>query len=274
LRGDAKIEIVPCRITLRNVHEDYMNRSVTCLAFPLIFASSASAQNGPVKFIANTLVVQAAGTYESDPDLATLTFDLSSQDKALSLAYAKTTKSMQQIVAVALKNGLKKEEIVTGVLTLTPSYDLDRSKKPKSYYVHGQIVLKVQDFSKIGPILDDSVQNGLADFRSREYSLEDEDVAKQHAVADAMRNAVDRAKTALAENGQKEGAIRNANVDVSQISDISQFNVPQLGALATVEVRAAGSLFSHNKAVPPPPPPVQPGKITVTAAVQCAFQIE
>lgn len=254
-----------------------MNRPMICLALLFVLASTAAAQNEPVKFIANTLVVQADGTYESDPDLATLTFDVSSQDKALSQAYTKATQSMQQIVAVAQKNGLKKEEIVTGVLTLTPSYDLDRNKKPKSYYVHGEIVLKVHDFSKIGPILDDSVQNGLADFRSLEYSLENEEAAKQRAVADAMRNAVDRAKAALIENGQKAGAIRYANVDVRQVNGISQYDVAQLGAVATtVEVRSeGGGLFAPRKVAPPtPPPPVQPGKITVTATVQCAFQIE
>ncbi|HKW87848.1 MAG TPA: SIMPL domain-containing protein [Candidatus Acidoferrales bacterium] len=253
-----------------------MNRPLICLAFLLAFASAACAQSEPVKFIANTLVVQADGTYESDPDLATLTFDVSSQDNALSRAYAKATQSMQQIVAVAQKNGLKKNEIVTGVLTLTPSYDLDHNKKPKSYSVNGEIVLKVHDFSKIGPILDDSVQNGLADFRSLEYSLENEEAAKQRAVADAMHNAVERAKAALMENGQKSGAIRYANVDISQISGIAQFDVAQLGALSeSVEVKSSGGLFSHKRvAPPPPPPPVQPGKITVTATVQCAFHIE
>ncbi|MGH9780539.1 MAG: SIMPL domain-containing protein [Candidatus Acidiferrales bacterium] len=238
-------------------------------------ALPAYAQNQPIKFIADAIVVQAGGTYETDPDLATLSFDISSQDKALTQAYAKATQAMQQIVTVAQRNGLKKEEISTGVLTLTPSYDLGHNKKPRLYYVHGEIVLKVHDFSKIGPLLDDSVQGGLADFRSLTYSLESEEAAKERAVADAMRNAVARAKSALAQNNQKIGAVRYATVDVSQITGISQFNVADLSTTEAVESSSGGLFARHKVAAPaPPPPPVQPGKITVSATVQCAFQIQ
>lgn len=136
--------------------------------------------------------------------------------------------------------------------------------------------MKVHDFTKIGPLLNDSVQGGLADFRSLTYFLENEETAKERAVADAMHNAVERAKAALAQNNQKIGAVRYASVDVSQITGVSQYNVAQL---SSVEVEATtssgGGLFAKHKEAPaPPPPPVQPGKITVSATVQCAFQIQ
>ena len=253
-----------------------MKRIVVSLACLGAMALPTFAQNQPIKFIADTLVLQASGTYETDPDLATLSFDIPSQDKELTQAYAKATQAMQQIVSVAQRDGLKKEEISTGVLTLTPSYDLGHNKKPRLYYVHAEIVLKVHDFTKIGPLLNDSVQGGLADFRSLTYSLENEETAKERAVADAMHNAVERAKAALAQNNQKIGAVRYASVDVSQITGVSQYNVAQL---SSVEVEATtssgGGLFAKRKEAPaPPPPPVQPGKITVGATVQCAFQIQ
>lgn len=101
-----------------------MKRIVVSLACLGAMALPTFAQNQPIKFIADTLVLQASGTYETDPDLATLSFDISSQDKELTQDYAKATQAMQQIVSVARRDGLKKEEISTGVLTLTPSYDL------------------------------------------------------------------------------------------------------------------------------------------------------
>lgn len=249
-----------------------MNRTALCLVFLCVFALPALAQqNEQTKFIADTLVVQANGTFEAEPDLATLTFDITSQDKDLTQAYTKATQSMQQIVAVAEKNGLTKQEVSTGVLTLTPSSDVGRNRKPKSYYVQGEIVLKVHDFTKIGAILNDSVENGLANFRSLEYSLENEESAKARAAADAMHNAIERAKAALAQNGQKPGSIRYANVDVGQIAGITEFS----------RLEAYGKLESADSISAPPPappavmaPPVQPGKITVSATVQCAFQIQ
>jgi uncharacterized protein len=250
---------------------------IILLSLAVLFLATipARAQEQAIKFIADTLVVQANGTYEAEPDLATMTFDISSQDKNLTQAYSKATEAMQQIVAVAQKNGLKKEEISTGVLTLTPSYSLDRNKKPKEYFVQGQIDLRVHDFTKIGAILDDSVQSGLANFRSLSYSLENEEGAKARAVADAMHNALERAKAALAQNQQKAGAVRYANVDVGQIVGIAQYNVGQLET-EDAEVSAGGGGFFGKKkvAAPPPAPPVQPGKIIVNATVQCAFQIQ
>lgn len=60
-----------------------MKRILIVAVFLCAFGRLASAQGPEVKFIANTLVVQAEGSYEADPDLATLTFDVSSQDKDL-----------------------------------------------------------------------------------------------------------------------------------------------------------------------------------------------
>jgi len=55
--------------------------------FVTLLGSIANAQAPELKFIADTLVVQAEGTYEADPDLATMTFRIFSQEKELKKAY-------------------------------------------------------------------------------------------------------------------------------------------------------------------------------------------
>jgi len=60
-----------------------MKRIALCFFWLFLLALTSKAQNPEVKFIADTLVVQAQGTFEADPDLATLRFDISSQDKEL-----------------------------------------------------------------------------------------------------------------------------------------------------------------------------------------------
>src|SRR5215475_774066 len=84
---------------------------------------AAFAQNPEVKFIADTLVVQADGTYDADPDLATLTFQIFAQDKDLKQAYAKASLSAQHIVEIAQRVGLNKEDIRSGALTVNPIYE-------------------------------------------------------------------------------------------------------------------------------------------------------
>jgi uncharacterized protein len=255
--------------------EDAM-KSIVCTAVIMCWlALPVEGQEGTTKFVADTLVIQAEGTYESDPDLATLRFDISSQEKELRQAYRKATESMQRIVALADRSGLKKEDVSTGVFRVSPSYSGDRNRKVRSYLVEGQIVLKVHDFSKIGPILDGSVQDGIADFRSLTYSLADEEATKERAVSEAMRRAGSRATAAVAERGQKLGALRYANVDVRQLANLLQLSM--VPAAETVEVTAEPSsgFFPRRKGTIPAaaPPPLGAEKITVTATVQCAFQI-
>lgn len=196
------------------------------LSLSLIFLISlpCAAQNPEVKFIADTLVVQAEGQYEADPDLATLSFHISSQEKELKRAYDNAAQSMRKIVDLADRNGLHKEEISTGVLTVFPFYEGDRKQRARSYRVTGDITLHVRDFSRIGALIDDSVQDGIADFRSLKYSLADEEAAKEHAVAQAMHRAVSRASVALEQKGQKLGALRYATLDVKQLMGAAWLN--------------------------------------------------
>src|SRR5260370_31173901 len=168
----------------------------------------AGAQTPELKFIADTLVVQADGTYEADPDLAKMTFRIFSQEKEMKRAYDTASQSMQRISALAASNGVNKEDISTGVLTVAPLYEGDRKKRARSYYVQGEMIVRVRDFSRIGPILDGSVEDGIADFRSLSYSLSDEEAAKKQTVAQPVGRALGRASVALEQKGQKLGILR------------------------------------------------------------------
>ncbi len=238
-------------------------------------AQAVSAQLPEVKFIADTLVVQADGTYEADPDLATMTFSIFSQEKEMKQAYSAANQSIERIATLAAANGLSKNDVSTGVLTVAPIYEGDRKKRAKSYYVQGRIVLKIRDFSHIGPILDGTVDDGIADFRSLTYSLSDEEAAKKQAVAEAMRRAIGRAKIALEQKGQTLGGLRYMSLDVKQLYGVAALEGREVYSMAQLTSGASGGLFrAKAPPPPPPPPPPQPEKITVTAGVQCAFQIQ
>ena len=240
----------------------------------LILAPIVRAQSSDVKFIADTLVVEADGTYAADPDLATLTFNIFSQDKDLKLTYSHASEAVERIVALAQKNGIPKDDVSSGILTVRPFYDGDRKKKAKSYAVSGLVTVKVRDFSKIGSILEGSVDDGITDFRSLTYSLSDEEAAKQKAVGEAMRHAVGRASAALAQKGQKVGSLRFANLDVKQLVGVSTLELYSMIQTIPGAANEQAGTRGYAKAAPPPPPLPQPEKITVSATVQCAFQIQ
>ncbi|MCI0352396.1 MAG: SIMPL domain-containing protein [Acidobacteriales bacterium] len=252
-------------------------RMLPVLFLAVLAPLGATAQQPEVKFIADTLVVQSEGRFESDPDLAVMAFDVSAQEKELKEAYGKASQSLRNIVAVAERNGLSKDAIQTGVLTVTPFYSRDRNRKARAYRVEGHVTLKVRDFAKIGPIMDESVQEGIVDFRSLTYALANEESAKQKAVADAMHRAVGRASVALEQTKQRLGPARSVSLEISNLIGIAQIQSLSIDGHESFERSGGGGgLFGMaRKAVPPPPPPpVQPGKITITASVQCVFGIE
>jgi uncharacterized protein YggE len=252
-----------------------MKRIVMIAALLCVMVGRVSAQAPEVKFLADTLVVQAEGSYEADPDLATLIFDISSQDKELKKAYNVATTSMQRITALADKSGLKKEDVYTGALTVAPTYERGHNNKAKSYTVQGQITLKVRDFSLIGPLLDGAVEDGIAELRSVTYSLQDEEAAKERAVADAMHCAVGRATVALAQNGQKLGAVRTASLDVRQLVGVTQIQTYQMEEMTEIAGQPADKKDRNREAgASLPMPAMRPQKITVSASVQCAFAIK
>ena len=243
-----------------------MKQAILSAWFVLV-ALPLAGQTQEAKFLADTLTVQAEGKYEADPDLATLTFHVSAQEKKLKRAYEQATRSMQRILELAERNGLAKQDISTGTLTVRPVYDWgDRKQRARAYRVEGKVILRLRDFARIGELIDESVENGIADFRSLTYSLADEEAAKQRAIAAAMRQAEAHARVAMTGNARRLGELRYVSVDVKQLAGIVQFVNPLEGLRAeTFALRSGVGV--------PSPPEVVPEKISVAATVQCVFQI-
>lgn len=94
-----------------------------------------------------------------------------------------------------------------------------------------------------------------------------------------MRRAIGRATAALEQSKQKLGPTRYVNVEVRNLVGATPIEMAYVAAATeTVEVSSGGGggIFPHAKraSAPPPPPPVQPGKLTVSATIQCVFGIE
>lgn len=241
--------------------------------------AGAQSQSQEVKINSDTIAVQSEGRFAADPDLATLEFSVSTQDKELKRAYGAATQSVQRIVELAEKNGVAKEDVTTGVLTVIPQYDGGRNRRARGYSVDGSVTLRLHDFSKIGGVIDEAIQDGITDFRSLTYSLADEESAKRNAVAEAMRRAAGRAAVALEQRNQKLGQLRYASLDVREITGVSRIAMPVMASeMMTVEVSSSSSggygSSGQSKRIPPPLPNTRPEKINVTATVQCVYQIQ
>jgi uncharacterized protein YggE len=124
----------------------------------------------------------------------------------------------------------------------------------------------VRDFTRLGTLIDESVEEGIVDFRSLAYSLADEEAAKQRAIAEATRRAEMRARAALGDS-RKLGALRYVSVDVQQPIGIARFEAMPVMMVAEMGVAKA-------RAPEPPPMLPSPEKIRITATVHCVFQMQ
>ncbi len=250
-----------------------MRKTLLLLTILVALARGAGAQEQEAKYIADTVTVQADAIYEADPDLATLIFQVSVTEKELRKAYDRATEALDRITQLAERNGLAKQDVTSGAFTVTPDIDWgDRKRKPKAYRVESNVTFRLRDFSRVGAVIDEAVEGGIAEFRSLTFSLADEEAAKVRAVTLARERAEARARAALG-NGSKLGPPRIVTVDVTQPARV--VSVTNLNGWSVAESRRGSFLGVAKQAAPPPPPPPtgSPEKISVRAMVHCVFQI-
>ncbi len=247
-----------------------MKRAIQTLIVALLAVLPTGAQTQDVKYVADTVVVQAEGQYEADPDLATLTFQVSVQDKELRKAYERATEALNRIVRLAERNRVAKDDVSTGSFTVFPIYDWsDKKRKARAYRVESRVTLRVRDFTRIGTLIDESVEEGIVDFRTLTYSLADEEAAKQRAIAEATRRAEARARAALGDT-RKLGTLRYVSVDVQQ--PIGLIRLEAGAVMETVEVAATTEAKAKRQLASMPIP--TPERIRITATVHCVFQMQ
>jgi len=242
----------------------------------LVLAATATAHAQEVKLVADSVAVQADGTFEADPDLAALVFSIRVQEKELKQAYAKADAALDRILQLAQRNGLGKQEISTGALTVAPQQDWnDRKIKVRAYRVERRVTFRLKDFTKIGTLIDEAVQDEITEFRSLAFTLENEEKAKQQAIAEASKNAEARARAALNDGGRKLGALRSINVEVRQLVGVTQVDTRSINGLALM-IEAKGLVDAARRAQLSSAALAEaaPEKIRVTASVQCLYQLQ
>ncbi len=234
-----------------------------------LFAQAQEAKQAP-----NTLVIQAESEFAADPDLATLSFHVFAQDKLLQRAYQQADSATQRILQLAARSGLSPQEISAGTLRVIPIQDWsDKKIRIRSYRVETTIRLRVKDFARIAPLVDEAVQEGISELRSVDYTLEDEEDARQRAIAAAMRSAEARARVALRDNGRRRlGSLLAAAVDVTEtLRPAITLPVNGRNYLDYLRLQSAGEPSTMGAA---PTSTALPEKIRVRASVQCVFQLE
>ena len=160
------------------------------LLLALLISSVTFSQDRPtVTAQPNSVFVGADGKFEANPDTAVMQFNISAQEATSREAYDHASKSAEQVRQILRSNGIEPKSAEIGYMSLQPVYDFKTAKrKLVGYRVNANVSLKLKDFSKIAPIVQ-QLAIDVTESQSLNYTLEDIDAAKAKAVDDAYRRA-------------------------------------------------------------------------------------
>lgn len=229
----------------------------------LAVSALAMAQERPtIQAQPNTVLVGADGKFEANPDTALVQFNISAQEDNARGAYDRASKAAEQIREILRSNGIDPKTAEISSFSIQPVYDYRPAKaKLVAYRVNASVSLKLKDFTKVAPIIQQLSDMDVTANQSVSYTLEDVEAAKTKALEDAFRHAHDSASAVARAGGRTLGELSYASVDTFENVRIS----PMVHTLA--KMTAPG-------AAPAPTEEFSPQTVTVTAHVNTVFMLK
>jgi uncharacterized protein YggE len=247
-----------------HVGKENAMKILSCIMLGATLTVLGMAQEHPAPIaMANSVAVGADGKYESAPDTALFQFNISAQEATSQAAYDRASRATQQVRDLLKTNQIDPKDAEIGSFSLDPVYDYRNAKrKLVGYRVNTSVSLKLKDFKKIGPIVQQLSDLDVTENQNLSYTLQEMEAAKAKAVEDAYRKAHEEAATLARAAGRTLGELSYASLDVLQPIR----PVPVMGGVAAF-ARAAES-------APAPTAEFTPQKITVSAHVNAVFLLK
>jgi len=239
-------------------------KNLNVLLLVLLLSSGlALAQDRPtIQAQPNTVYVSADGKFEADPDTAVVQFNIAAQEDNSRAAYDRASKQAEQVRQILRGNGIDPKAAEISSFSIQPIYDY-RPAKPKlvGYRVNASVSLKLKDFSKVAPIVQQLSDTDVTANQSISYILDNMDAAKTKAVEDAYRRARASAAAVAQAGGRTLGELSYASVDTFENVRVT----PMVQSMA----RMAGPA-----GLPAPTEEFSPQTVTVTAHVNAMFTLK
>jgi uncharacterized protein len=237
-------------------------KTSAALIFLFLAGCLTAAQDRPaVSAQPNTVFVGADGKFDANPDTAVMQFNISAQEDTSRAAYDRASRSAEQVRQILRSNGIDPKSAEIGYFSLQPVYDYKNPKrKLVAYRVNSTVTLKLKDFSKVAPIVQQLADTDVSENQSLNYTLEDIDAAKNKAIEDAYRRAREYAAALAQASGRSVGELSYASVDTFENVRVA----PMAGAMMRMSVGAA----------PAPTEEFTPQSVSVTAHVNAMFGLK
>jgi uncharacterized protein YggE len=239
-----------------------MKTAFTLLVVLVFSAAVALGQDRPtITAQPNSVFVGADGKFEANPDTALVQFNISAQENNARAAYDRASKAAEQVRQILRTNGIDPAAAQLGYFSIEPVYDYkDAKRKLIAYRVNVSVSLKLKDFTKIAPIVQQLSDGDITSDQSISYTLDDIDAAKTKAVEDAYRRARASAEAVARAGGRTLGELSYASVDTFE-------NVRPMPMQPMMKMSAMA-------AAPAPTEEFSPQTTSVTAHVNAMFSLK
>jgi uncharacterized protein YggE len=218
------------------------------LVILVLALTPASAQVPPEGH--NQVVTTGVGRVEVTPDQATVTIGATLQRPSAGEAWTETSRLVTQMLARMQQLGVRKEQIRTSTIQLTPIYATPSGWQPhiNGYQGSYTATLTLDDFSLVGRVIDASVEAGANNLWGISFGLRDPSKVRKDALTLAVRDAREKA----------EVIAQAAGLHLRGIDRIVE------GGVTVPTIRGG-----MNAA--PTQTPIEPGTLTIVAQVSAVF---
>lgn len=199
------------------------------------------------------MTVIGASSMTLSPDTVQVHLEVQTENEKLTTAQQENASAMNQVIEALLNVGVNQDAIQTVSYTITPQYDyIDGEQRFKGYAVSNVIQVTSVFIEKIGSMIDVAVENGANGISNLQFFVENEEVAYEKALSEALMDAKKKAQT-MAETMQLQ-------IDAIPIKIVEERRENPI----VPRMFVAKEMTSTT--------PIEPGQLTIQAAVTVQFQ--
>jgi uncharacterized protein len=169
------------------------NKVAIVLALVMLFSSSAFAQTTPEP---SSVVVSGEGVIKVAPDQAWVRIGTESRSRVSKEAQQRNAEVMTAVQQKLSALGIPKDAIKTVGIDLQPEFDYNNGRQTlRGYVARNTIEVRVDDFAKVGDVLDAAVASGATNVHGLRFDVKNREAVEEQALQRAVTNGMAKAQT-------------------------------------------------------------------------------
>jgi uncharacterized protein len=204
-----------------------------------------------------TITVSGTGKVTLTPDIAYVSIGVQTQDASATTAMEANNTKAQAIIAAIKAAGVEDKDIQTTNFSIYPQqqYDKDGNMTGILYVVNNTVYLTARDLTKLGGLLDATVQSGANTINSISFDVADKTAALSQARLAAVTDAAKQANELTSAAG----------VSLDDVQTISYYDT---SAPITVQYARAAMDVAGGSV------PIQSGSMDITTTVTIVYELK